>query len=247
MPNQQTAFLIREGGITQYTRLVPRCYEWAAQNNSHVCFVSFNYDMLLETALVNHCPFNPAMPESYFSCDYASVLKPHGSVNWAWRHLGVGKRNSIAYSEAATLGIDAGEPDDVMGELVMRQGLDNVIGEPGGSWVAYPAIALPTTDKAGCIWPEEQASFFDRFILRFDRVISIGWRAAEPHFTFLLAPLIRPDATVLIVTGGENAHDDSEEVASHFTLGPSGALYQYTNGFGALGDEKWEPLLRPIR
>ena len=41
------------GGVTTYTSLVSRLRPWAKQTSAHVCFVNFNYDLLLETACMN--------------------------------------------------------------------------------------------------------------------------------------------------------------------------------------------------
>jgi hypothetical protein len=67
------------GGMTNYTTLVRRSYQWAARTGTHVCFVSFNYDPLLETACQAYFRFDPSNLWTYLDDRYASVLKPHGS------------------------------------------------------------------------------------------------------------------------------------------------------------------------
>jgi len=49
-----------------------------------VCFVSFNYDTLLETAFSHY--FNSRLDDeaSYLANQYVSVLKPHGSITWSY-------------------------------------------------------------------------------------------------------------------------------------------------------------------
>ena len=47
---------------------------------TRVVYVTFNYDLLLETALsLENIPYAYAL---HFKSDYVSVLKPHGSINW---------------------------------------------------------------------------------------------------------------------------------------------------------------------
>jgi hypothetical protein len=99
------------GGLTNYTGLVSRAYQWAHTNNAYASFVSFNYDHLLETACQNHFNFDPTNPNAYTNHQLIPILKPHGSVLWSWRYPATYefRHGQHPISEA----IATGEPDSL--------------------------------------------------------------------------------------------------------------------------------------
>jgi hypothetical protein len=242
-----TEVLNTNGGITNYTRLVTRCFQWAAKVNSHVCFVSFNYDHLLESACRAHFDLKVDVLPSYLGDPYASVLKPHGSVLWNWIHPEFTDR--IVPGSSADLAISAGEPEAVESrEVFASTSPSNEAHGPNGPRVALPALALPITDKSQLVWPSDQDHFFRNQIPNgsFGRVAIIGWRAAESHFTKLLDRLIPPGSKCLIVAGGDKkaAIRDAEETAAN--LGDLRHRVQervVPEGFHLIGDESWNWLL----
>lgn len=54
--------------------------QFVRANGTQVIYITFNYDLLLESALsAENIPFSYSLP---FARDGVSLLKPHGSVNW---------------------------------------------------------------------------------------------------------------------------------------------------------------------
>jgi hypothetical protein len=162
------AVLHAGGGITNYTALVTKCYQWAAQKNSHVCFVNFNYDPLLDTACQNHFGLDPSDLDTYLASDVATLVKPHGSVLWAWAHPDVGPFDDDEYilpeafeEVAERASVLAGEPDTSWtGEVFAMAEPHSYVLTNAGKVPALPALALPITGKTGFVWPENQAQFF---------------------------------------------------------------------------------------
>ncbi len=76
------------GGVTNYDTLVRLVYRWAFDTHSHVCFVDFNYDLLLEEACQSHWRFDGRDPDSYVGHPRVSIVKPHGSIQWSFPLLG---------------------------------------------------------------------------------------------------------------------------------------------------------------
>ena len=68
-------------GVTYYQELVDRIEQWRTSKSERVCYVTFNYDTLLEDAIdsVHRIQLNDF--DRYLN-DYCGVVKPHGSVNW---------------------------------------------------------------------------------------------------------------------------------------------------------------------
>jgi hypothetical protein len=120
--------------------------------------------------------------------------------------------------------ISAGEPEDLItpNSLVASAvPMDAWYNNQRVGHACIPALALPLVNKAAFVWPEEQDRFFREELLNgcFKRVLLVGWRAAEGHFTALLPRLVPPTAKMLIVTGGgssELARQEGTEVVTNF-------------------------------
>jgi hypothetical protein len=82
------------GGMTNYTDLVGRCYRWAARNRSHVRFVTFNYDTLLDRACASQWGLDPEDLSTYTADRYgkpsqAARIGPVGLGSpWGWNDHG---------------------------------------------------------------------------------------------------------------------------------------------------------------
>jgi hypothetical protein len=228
------AVMAETGGITNYTGLVTTCIQWALRHNSHVCFVSFNYDPLLEIACKPHGRSSLGQLSPYLAGPHGSVLKPHGSVLWSWPYPGFPASRAINDPKGQV--IDAGEPETLSYSTVSAgESPKDIVAstvDPTLVVPSIPAIALPMAGKSELVWPQEQNSFFLAELPNgaFGRVLSIGWRAAEPHFTSLLNRLIVPGAKYVIVGGSD---DDARETTTNLSAPERqfGAVKQSGNGF----------------
>jgi hypothetical protein len=242
---------LADGGMTKYVTLVRRCYRWAVEHSTRVCFVSFNYDYLLESACKAVFNFRPDEFSNYTELDTAWVLKPHGSVLWSWLRrdiesarmllgLGINDQSLIDAS------IDAGEVQDDR-DLKLIATIEPVNYVPAGSAQGFrrfnhvlPALALPVTGKDHLIWPEEQDRLFRSEIPNgsFGRVALIGWRGVEEQFTPLLDRLIANSAKVLIATGGARSTEEVKsavtDVEANLPVINGKELRASTNGFQQL-------------
>jgi hypothetical protein len=235
------------GGITNYTSLVRNCYQWATMNDRHVCFVSFNYDHLLERACQYQFGFDPTSPTCAMTNERASLLKPHGSVLWQYASLRT--RVTPLSENIWQQAIQVGEPDPSetlsLSATLPPQDWTSGPNDPGVI-ATLPALALPITGKTELVWPGEQDDFFRNQITNgsFGHVAIIGWRAAETHFTTLLDRLIPNRARMLVVTGGTNAEEDSATVLENLSSFSSRVeRIGDCSGFRAMDLEKWEWVL----
>jgi hypothetical protein len=186
-------------GLTRYHRMVNELQDWAVRNDRHVCFVNFNYDLILERACADDFGLDPDSLDDYLANPHVSVTKPHGSVNWAWRLGG-----QPSYDPDADVIAHAGP------EVLVRRGTLHVDpippharGPRGLRDRTVPALALPVTDKNTFVWPAAQHAFVAEGLHgRVRGVITLGWRGLEPHFLALLPPLVRSGARMLLVMGG---------------------------------------------
>jgi hypothetical protein len=223
------------GQITNYTLLVRKCYEWALERQSKVCFVTFNYDTLLDRAcaiqfgFVDHCPELLGFTDPHV----AYLLKPHGSITWAWPHPA--GHNTVSNDAI----IAAGEPAETV------QAEPRFVGNGASPTTllglgvsAFPALALPVINKTSLVWPREQHELFTSGFPNgsFGRVLIAGWQAAEPHFAPLLNRLVPDTARVTIITGGDEveAKRANEAVKDRLRGGAvksSTGIVPYSRGF----------------
>ena len=237
-----------DGGITNFTGLVRRCYQWAAANNTRVCFVNFNYDPLLEYACKSHFGHEPSQLGTYVDDPIASVLKPHGSVLWSWRHplLDV----LFHPNDPPMDSISAGEPTFALdGAIYCSTGPSDLVSlEHGHDIPALPALALPMAGKSEFVWPPEQDAVLRKNFPNgsFGRVAVVGWRAAESHFTELLQRLVPANARVMVVTAGSPdsaAADGAETIANLGECASRADVLVVPSGFSSLGNVEWNWVL----
>lgn len=201
------------GGVTNYTSLLQHLALWAGSGDRAVVIVSFNYDLLLERAMESMWGFDPTHLESYLAHDRIHLLKPHGSLQWEW--LLAGHRGYLR-APPTVHGAAAIDQALVHGEdtssLQTRTMATYETDREVHSQLAVPAMALPLDGKSSFCWPEEQRARFESLQGTVTRMVTIGWRGIEEHFTPLLRPLVKEWARVLVVTGGAEGDAEGQEV-----------------------------------
>jgi hypothetical protein len=232
-------------GVTNYVTLARECIQWARETSRIVCFVSFNYDPLLEWALQEIDGFDPLGMPNYSSGPDYYVLKPHGSILWNWPDVTQVFQND---NTAMQYAIDDGKPQDLVDPeiSISASPVYRVKGQATGhEHCCYPAIALPFDRDKVFVWPTEQDNLFadaaavigGRTFSNgvFGRVLSIGWRGSEPHFLGRLTRLVSPTADLWTVTQGDSSHDEVVD-ALRGVLPGTGVVYR-ENGFGGFLDD----------
>jgi hypothetical protein len=181
----QESFLHEGRGITNYKTLVDQIERWR-KKYKRVCFVTFNYDTMLEDALptigrrIRH-------PSEYIEHDDYKIFKLHGSISWA--------RNVIS----VVPGAESMPAEDIARELIERAATLDVgqdyclIDRPLNvrpatpSGPLFPAIAIPLETKRSFECPDEHLAALKECIPEVTKVLAIGWRGAEDHFLKMLA------------------------------------------------------------
>jgi hypothetical protein len=179
---QTSDWLAEIAGFSNYGRLLRRIGEWRAQSREQVVLVTFNYDVMLDSALAEQMatgqPFHDL--KDYVDRDDWKLCKLHGSTDWVRRirvHDSAAGDNNAAYAIGS-----AGDLDLTMGEIV-RQPLLETIDQRDGAHieVAVPAIAVPTTGKSTFETHQTHLQAFDAAIPKVDRLLIVGWRGIEQH------------------------------------------------------------------
>ena len=148
-----------------------------------VCLVTFNYDTLLEDALLHFGLHIDGMSDYTQRHPFYRVFKLHGSVTWA-RQV---EPDVVSKSD---------DPDTTLRHLIQRVtelritdhyvfSGDRRMGLVQGM-LAFPAIAIPVETKRGFECPLSQLEQLAALLPKVSKVLVIGWRATEAHFLNML-------------------------------------------------------------
>jgi hypothetical protein len=165
--------------LTNYLALVTRLHDTVG---SHVAYVTFNYDTMLENALNSRFGSRIGSDMASYLNGPAPVFKPHGSVNWtqalpALRPAPPGTAHPYMHLNLADLAehadFDGAAAVDVVNPREKGVGMDRFY---------VPAIAAPVTDKDAFVMPDAHLGAMTDVLRRATRVLTIGWRGSELRF-----------------------------------------------------------------
>ena len=211
-------------GATNYAWLVGRLDRWSRDNNEAVTYVTFNYDTILEAALESELRHAINNLEDYVAHPRAKLYKLHGSVDWGYR---VDRPSPFDDSERDWL-INSAFTVSTESAIELRR--DWSSGIQGEAWV--PALAVPIQAKGGFVCPDGHLRQLREDLHSVDRVLAIGWRAMENHFTTML----RDDMTMPtdgILAACKNPRD-AEATAAAILREPERPR-RYTNAGSEMG------------
>ncbi len=205
-------------GITNQKTLVDDIRHWKKPGEK-VCFVTFNYDMMLEDAFGGiGIQFNEL--SSYISSKDFLLIKLHGSINWA-REVRTYRpdiarldRRSIAQALIRpTADIHISKNYTLIGEYppAARNNLP-----------LFPALAIPVETKLDFECPEEHVNALKEFLPQVSKILTVGWRGTELPFLELLEKDLRGELPILVVAGGKK-----DAVASIENMRKAGVRGQY--------------------
>jgi|CXWL01.1.fsa_nt_gi hypothetical protein len=184
-----------------------------------VCFVTFNYDTLLEWAFAE-AGFPIQSLEDYVSRRFA-LVKLHGSVNWG-RVVSTPLPGKILDNPSlmATELITRYGTHNITKIYVMADGTPPISQEDRG---ISPALAIPVEEKVAFECPEDHLDKLKSFLPEVTKILTIGWRAAEKPFLDLLRQGVRSKRIQTLIVNG-NA---DECIAADRNLTQTGVSGQY--------------------
>jgi hypothetical protein len=175
------------------------------KDGERVCFVTFNYDTLLDYAFERFkYPLRDML--AYIKNDFM-LVKIHGSVTWG-RFTSAPVDIKAKREDIATHLIDWYAPHYITNHFVM-------IGEcppaPRDNKPIIPAIAIPVESKLKFECPQDHIDALKAFIPEVNKILIVGWRATEQTFLDLLRDDLQQVDLVTIVNGDKMS---SEEAAN---------------------------------
>jgi hypothetical protein len=212
-------------GVSNYKTLLDQ-----TRGCSRVCFVSFNYDTLMEEAFKSiRVPM--ASINDYIADSKYSFLKLHGSIDWqVWvRKMDTGvNQNELPTDQATILAAPM-----VGDRFVIENGGKGPKGTEGEVYFSLPAIAIPTVLKQTFVCPKEHVDALERLIPDVTKIAIVGWRAGEKHFLKMLKNGLRNKPVKLIAACGK---DTTVETLKRLMEAGIGANYESANANGGFTD-----------
>jgi hypothetical protein len=211
----EQAWRTRHHGITNYGTFIDEIERWRSEFHEQVCFVTFNYDTMLEKTIDPVLNASYSDLDAYISRSNYAVIKLHGSVNWG-RVIEDGPaamvRNPSTYTaqrlvqERGKLRIS--DRFLVVDECPMLRQDGNFV---------FPAISIPVENKDEFECPQTHVERLKKLVPNVDRIVTIGWRAMEDKFLSLLANgLPRRALPVMVVSG---SFPDAEQTHKNLARG----------------------------
>jgi len=191
-------------GVDNYHTLLDEIRKWQLRTDSEVCFITFNYDTLLEEACADSfAEFEQTSDLDWYvdSHPKVRVYKPHGSITWGQ------KVTTTSRTDEASL---------IKQGWQLQPGDQFHFGQPGPIprnsplWglPLLPALALPYQAKPNqFVMPPQHKRMLEQDLSKMTSVLIVGWRATEQHF---LEPWEKkkPERVVgFIVNGADHTSD----------------------------------------
>jgi hypothetical protein len=167
--------------VTNYVTLIDQIRHLSKAGEA-VCLVTFNYDLILDQALLSF-DYKPKDPEDFlFAHPNLRLFKPHGSVNWA-RYVDVPSNTRLGIEQL----IEQADRIKLSDKYLQADPTDprqmSSLKEP-----VVPAIAIPVQTKTEDTfeWPQSHRVALEQQLPSVTKILIIGWQAKEAHFLKLL-------------------------------------------------------------
>jgi hypothetical protein len=184
-------------GVSNYKTLLDQ-----VRGCSRVCFVSFNYDTLMEEAFQGiRMPMGSI--SDYIADSKYSFFKLHGSIDW---QLWVRKMDTdLDYNDQPTDQKMILAAPTVGDRFIIEKGGRVPAAAKGEIYFSLPALAIPTVLKQTFVCPKEHLEALQRIIPEVTKIAIVGWRAGEKHFLKMLKDGLRNPVKVIAACAGKEA------------------------------------------
>ena len=182
------------------------------------CFVSFNYDLILERSIEEHFGTSFSKLDDYITnTSNIKVIKLHGSCNWKYNPIIViGDKKEYPTAESYFLD----HPQEVFDKNTLGDIYPtfSTVDESREFNVAFneklkgftatlPALALPLQNKDNFVCPKNHIDALESCLKEVSKVLIIGWGAADPFLLQELNEHIGTDVPIAIVSGSRSKQD----------------------------------------
>lgn len=184
-------------GASNYHVLIQQAHDYHIKSGEEVCFITFNYDLLLEYALIQYYNEEKTVSKETYSKYPIKIFKPHGSCNWFKKFKG-----SKFQFEFLNLLDKKPLYADILSELsdeievsdfpISRIHSDQInfpifhFGKDGNNMNKYmfcfPQLLLPIKTKDEFVMSEEDVKQMNQSLSKCTDMLIIGWKGQEEYF-----------------------------------------------------------------
>ncbi|MCU1615827.1 MAG: hypothetical protein JWO98_3367 [Frankiales bacterium] len=173
-------------GQTTLLTLVTRLHDLSVSHGIRVCFISFNYDTLLEKAIEDRFGHYFQSLDDYLSAPFP-VYKPHGSTNWIQElALSEPSPTRVVYDHFSQIPLAKHWDAGTGGAVEMLDGGQRNVGQ-GNDRLYVPAVAIPADYKDAFVMPEDHLLGMRTALNETSALLVAGWRASETEFLRICA------------------------------------------------------------
>lgn len=219
-------------GATNHRALLNRVERWRTRHNESVAIVTFNYDTLMEEALGRRLKYTFQHLNDYIRRPDYKLFKLHGSVDWGHRtHCALQEHeySSPLIIQQHIIDKVNSSGTHIYSDQYEIKSAESALKKQG--FVLSPAIAIPVKNKDFFECPKDHVELLKAEIPKANKIIAIGWRAQEQHFTEYLKAL--SDKPRVLVVGGNQA-DVTQTIDGLMAAGAKGNYTKYPGGFSLL-------------
>ena len=206
--------------------------------------VTFNYDTLLEEAFASLGMKFESL-DDYVSRNDFKIIKLHGSVNWVREPtipIMSKKVDPVLVANDVLKTADKMEFSDkyhLVPKAQRQQHIFSYITNPDkpGRSVVFPAIAIPLEKKTKYECPKEHVEALQECISRTDKLLIIGWKAAEENFVGLLSKGLEKEIPKMFVSRSKESAEKIHNTlinagidGAHWLLGEGGFRDEVRSG-----------------
>lgn len=211
-------------GVSNYALLVNNAYKYAKATGEEVGIISFNYDILLEIALVDFYNNLEELSIDDYIKGPIKVFKPHGSCNWFREFKQVYENDVVkALLENRTT---FNELDQMLREETVVSSAPFVYGADARGrkfglrnsediynqyyYPGCPQLLVPIKNKDMFVMPNEHEQEMINHITNSRDFLVIGWKGNEEHFlSELKTSLGNEQVRFTTVTGEDKTVQDN--------------------------------------
>lgn len=222
----ESAWCLNNQVATNMMTLIDRI-EYFRGSRERPVIVTFNYDRLIEDALVNRGQSYTSMND-YIPNNGVPVIKLHGSVDWVRR---IASANRFPWSSAPGWTLATEIANHIL-SLPAPGPIERMVGIPSSlveGFLAMPAIAIPVKEKSEFECPDSHVEFLRGLVKEIKTILTVGWRGGERHFLKLLRDSGLKKFDAMCVAAGTRAAE--ETVQNLQLMGVPFDVDTYNNGF----------------
>lgn len=171
-------WLAKTSNVTNYVTLIDQIRHHNT-GNEPVCLVTFNYDLLLDRALLSFDYHPQTLDHRYFDAHPTlKLFKPHGSVDWA-RFVDVPPNTRLHVEQLIEQAGSIKLSNEYLVADASHPATIHSFGRP-----IVPAIAIPVQTKTEDTfeWPPRHRDYLEQLLPSVTKILIIGWQAKEAHF-----------------------------------------------------------------